>query len=217
MATALSGDASGAATPRSGAAAGSPPSSFAVGAASAAASAVAALPQTPPEEQAIFAERCYLRTVANIDTGSFVKFDIATGILFELDDKYACLDELAPLGPKQHLRKTLRCYCEIRHQGYYYALVLRHMASLFPKCHWRHKCYTKEYSDETLREIVEALLGAAACARHGYMTSTPENIAILNEYTDAIENCVLTGEQVIRELKALGYWKDTKFIAELLL
>ena len=45
--------------------------------------------------------------------------------------------------------------------AYCYGAVMRHMASLFPKYHWRHKCYTQEYSDDTLGEILEAVLGAA--------------------------------------------------------
>ena len=48
------------------------------------------------------------------------------------------------------------------------------MAYLFPETHWRHYCYTQEYNDETERDILEAVSGAAWLCRHGHMASSRE-------------------------------------------
>ena len=82
--------------------------------------------------------------------------------------------------------------------------------------HWLSYSIRQEWNDKTLGDILEAVLGVAWLHRHGSLVGGLEELDILNQYTLAIEQCVIEAEKVIDLATNLGIWTDSKALAALL-
>ena len=169
-------------------------------------------------------------------TAVLSRLDHSIGCLFDMDKTYQLIERLAPQGEWQSRRKTWSYYGGIRKRrdvplcmsdsnpnavrdpgNYCYAVIMRIFASMFPASHWRYHTYCNEYNNETLGDILEAILGAAWMCRHEHMTWSLEDSKILNEYTLIIEQCVEDTEQVILLTQNMGIRTDSQSLARLLL
>ena len=128
--------------------------------------------------------------------------DISIGMLFNIDARYQLIDMLAPQGKLEQGRETWSCYGGVRILGRYrdpgtpwcnycYGFVMRCYAQHFPESHWRGYTLREQYNDETLGDIVEAILGVSWLCSHSRMTCDPDTRAMLNLYTLAIEQCMI--------------------------
>ena len=163
------------------------------------------------------------------------RLDQSTGHLHYLESKYGLLEMVAPHGTLQPIRKLLSYSGGVRKNrglplslatsdpgavrdpgNYCYGVLMRTLASLWPERHWLGYSCRVEYNDETLGDILEAVLGAAWLCRHGYVACGIEEINILNQYTLAIEQCTIDAERVIHLTTIMGIWTDSKSLANLL-
>ena len=153
--------------------------------------------------------------------------DISIGMLFNIDARYQLIDMLAPQGKLEQSRKTWSHFAGVRILGpgrdpgtpwcnYCYGFVMRCYAQHFPESHWRGYTLREQYNDETLGDIVEAILGVSWLCSHSRMACDPDTLAILNLYSLAIIQCAIAAEKVIDCTVAMGIWKPSGCLAEIL-
>ena len=154
--------------------------------------------------------------------------DISIGMLFNIDARYQLIDMLAPQGKLEQCRKTWSYSGGVRVLGrddptavrdpgnYCYGFLMRCYAQHFPESHWRGYTLREQYNDETLGDIVEAILGVSWLCSHSRMACDPDTLAMLNLYSEAIEQCVIHAEKVIDCTVAMGIWKRSGCLAEIL-
>ena len=169
-------------------------------------------------------------------TAILSQLDLSVGRLFDMDKKYQLIERLAPQGAWQSRRKAWSYYGGVRKRrdvalclsdgdpnavrdpgNYCYAVIMRIFADMFPAWHWRCHTYRNEYNNETLGDVLEAVLGAAWLCRHEHTTWSPEDSKILDEYTLIVEQCVEDAEQVIELTTNMGIWTSSQSLARLLL
>ena len=162
-------------------------------------------------------------------------FDKSIVDLSELESKYGIMVKLMPHGSSQQARKTLSYSggirknrglplslanndpCAVRDPGNYcYGVIMRSIAISWSDQHWLSYSIREEWNDKTLGDILEAVLGVAWLHRHGSLVGGLAEVDILNQYTLAIEQCVIEAEKVIDLATNLGIWTDSKALAALL-
>ena len=163
------------------------------------------------------------------------RLDNSCGTLYELECRYGLLEKLAPEGSLQQTRKVWSYsggICKnrglplsmlngdpsaVRDPGNYcYGVVMRHLASCWPDQHWLGNNCRLQFNDATLGDILEAVLGVAWLCRHGHLAGSLQDLDILNQYTLAIERCVVDAERVLDLVHLQGIWTDSKSMARLL-
>ena len=75
---------------------------------------------------------------------------------------------------------------------------------------WLQDCVQDEWNDETLGDILEAILGYAWQLRNGQAKADETTKAAYEQYTIAIEDAVHAGEIVIKHAVIMGIWVDSK-------
>ena len=157
----------------------------------------------------------------------FSRFDEATGKLADLERTYHLMEAVAPHGLQQSNRKQWS-YCggvrqsiesdDVRDPGNYcYGVIMRHCASSQAADDWKTHAYMHDYNDETLGDILEAILGAAWSIRTGKCHAAPHDIAVYERYAELIESAVIACEIVIQHTGNIGIRTDSKTLRLFLL
>ena len=165
----------------------------------------------------------------------FSAFDCMTGRLQAIESRHHFIEQLAPHGSKQDNRKRLSydgavrknrgipsrdtdSYCDpsaVYDPGNYcYGVVMRAWAAT--SSGWLQDCVQDEWNDETLGDILEAILGGAWQLRNGQIVADEETEAAYEEYTEAIEDAVMAAEIVIQHTVNMGIWVDSKKLSQYL-
>ena len=162
--------------------------------------------------------------------------DISLGTLYSMEQRHGFMEKLAPQGSLQGTRKVWSYSGGIRKDrglplsmtngdptavrdptNYCYGVVMRCLSFDFPDQHWLGYSCRVDYNNKTLGDILEAVLGVAWMCRHGHVACQPEELHTLDEYTLAIEQCVVDAERVFQLLDLLGIWTDSRTLSKLLL
>ena len=159
----------------------------------------------------------------------FARFDRMTGRLQDIESRHHFIEQLAPHGSQQSYRKCLSYDGAVRKDrgiplrdtnkywdpsavydpgNYCYGVVMRAWAST--SSGWLQDCVQDEWNDETLGDILEAILGSAWQLRNGQTIADEKTKAAYEQYTEAIEDAVNAGEIVIRHTVNMGIWVDSK-------
>ena len=159
----------------------------------------------------------------------FSDFDRMIGRLQAIESRHHFIEQLAPHGSKQGVRKRLSYDGAVRKDrgipsrdtdkywdpsavrdpgNYCYGVVMRAWASLTQG--WLQDCVQDEWNDETLGDILEAILGYAWQLRIGQAKADETTKAAYEQYTIAIEDAVHAGEIVIEHTVIMGIWVDSK-------
>ena len=159
----------------------------------------------------------------------FSHFDTMIGNLQAIESQYHVIERLAPNGSHQGIRKLLSYDGGVRKNrgipsrdtdkysdpsavrdpgNYCYGVVMRAWASLTQG--WLQDCVQDVWKDETLGDILEAILGYAWQLRNGQAKADETTKAAYEQYTIAIEDAVHAGEIVIEHTVIMGIWVDSK-------
>ena len=159
----------------------------------------------------------------------FSHFDTMIGNLQAIESQYHFIEQLAPGGSHQGIRKLLSYDGAVRKNrgipsrdtdkywdpsavrdpgNYCYGVVVRAWAST--SSGWLQDCVQDEWNDETLGDILEAILGSAWQLRNGQTIADEKTKAAYEQYTEAIEDAVIAGEIVIQHTVNMGIWVDSK-------
>ena len=159
----------------------------------------------------------------------FSAFDGMIGRLQAIESRHHFIEQLAPHGSKQGDRKRLSYDGAVRKDrgipsrdtdkyydpsavrdpgNYCYGVVMRAWASTGSG--WLEDCVQDTWNDETLGDILEAILGAAWQLRNGQIIVDEKTKAAYEQYTEAIEDAVIAGEIVIQHTVNMGIWLDSK-------
>ena len=160
----------------------------------------------------------------------FSDFDEMIGRLQAIESRHNFIEQLAPHGSHQGDRKRLPYDGAVRKDrgipsrdtdkysdpsavrdpgNYCYGVVMRAWASTTNG--WLQDCVQDEWNDETLGDILEAILGAAWQLRNGQISVDKKKTkAAYEQYTEAIEDAVIAGEIVIQHTVNMGIWVDSK-------
>ena len=155
----------------------------------------------------------------------FSHFGTMIGNVQAIESQYHFIEQLAPHGSHQGDRKRLsydgavrkdrdvpsRGYdpSAVRDPGNYcYGVVMRAWASTTKG--WLQDCVQDVWNDETLGDILEAILGSAWQLRNGQAKADETTKAAYEQYTIAIEDAVIAGEIVIKHTVIMGIWVDSK-------
>ena len=159
----------------------------------------------------------------------FSHFDTMIGNLQAIESQYHFIEQLAPHGSHQGIRKLLSYDGAVRKNrgipsrdtdkywdpsavrdpgNYCYGVVMRAWAST--SSGWLQDCVQDEWNDETLGDILEAILGSAWQLRNGQTIADEKTKAAYEQYTEAIEDAVIAGEIVIQHTVNMGIWVDSK-------
>ena len=159
----------------------------------------------------------------------FSHFDTMIGILQAIESQYHFIEQLAPHGSHQGIRKLLSYDGAVRKNrgipsrdtdkywdpsavrdpgNYCYGVVMRAWASLTQG--WLQDCVQDVWNDETLGDILEAILGYAWQLRNGQAKADETTKAAYEQYTIAIEDAVHACEIVIKHTVRMGIWVDSK-------
>ena len=162
---------------------------------------------------------------------TFSAFDRVIGRLQAIESRHHFIEQFAPHGSKEGDRKRLSYVGGVRkHRGipardtdkyydpsavrdpgnYCYGVVMRAWAST--SAGWLQDCVQDEWNDETLGDILEAILGAAWQLWNGERLGVADEKtkAVYDQYTEAIEDAVIAGETVIQHTVTMGIWVDSK-------
>ena len=156
-------------------------------------------------------------------------FDRKIGRLEAIESRHHFIEQLAPHGSHQGDRKRLSYDGAVRKDrgiasrdtdkywdpsavydpgNYCYGVVMRAWAST--SSGWLQDCVQDEWNDETLGDILEAILGSAWQLRNGQIIADEKTKARFEQYTIAIEDAVIAGEIVIQHTVNMGIWVDSK-------
>ena len=159
----------------------------------------------------------------------FSDFDEMIGRLQAIESRHNFIEQLAPHGSHQGDRKRLSYDGAVRKDrgipsrdtdkywdpsavrdpgNYCYGVVMRAWASTTNG--WLQDCVQDEWNDETLGDILEAILGYAWQLRIGQAKADETTKAAYEQYTIAIEDAVNAGEIVIDHTVRMGIWADSK-------
>ena len=155
----------------------------------------------------------------------FSAFDRMAGDLQAIESRHHIIEQLAPHGSWEGHRKLLSYDGAVRKDrglpsrgddpsavrdpgNYCYGVIMRAWASTTSG--WLQDCVLDDWNDETLGDILEAILGAAWQLRNGHAVADEKTKAAYEEYTEAIEDAVIAGEIVIEHTVNMGIWVDSK-------
>ena len=159
----------------------------------------------------------------------FSDCDRMIGRLQAIESRHHFIEQLAPHGSHQGDRKRLSYDGAVRKDrgipsrdtdkywdpsavrdpgNYCYGVVMRAWAST--SSGWLQDCVQDEWNDETLGDILEAILGYAWQLRIGQAKADETTKAAYEQYTIAIEDAVHAGEIVIKHTVIMGIWVDSK-------